>query len=116
LEVLAITGMSAAAICWLLPSLCGMRAGQALEWRLLGVPLAAPALLIWLECLGAGGLAHWLRSLALIAVLDLGLRWTGRRVSRRPPAWAMTSAALVAAGLLAGGACTLPLDAVTASA
>jgi hypothetical protein len=99
-EILAITGMLMAALCWLLPLLADLRDEQGLEWRLLGVPLAASALLIWLERLGAGGLVRWGGSLGAIAFLDLCARCTVARATRLPRRWAMTSAAVLAAGLL----------------
>lgn len=70
MEILAITGMLGAALCWLLPPRLALPDERALEWQLLGVPLAASALLIWLEGLGAGGLVRWGGCLGAIAVLD----------------------------------------------
>ena len=92
--------MLAAAICWLLPLLQHWRADRALEWRLLAAVLSAIALLVWLGSPDTDGLAHWAWSLAAIGLIDLSARACHLQTWLRPPAWTMTSAAVIAAGLI----------------
>ncbi|MGB1561518.1 MAG: TonB-dependent receptor [Sinimarinibacterium flocculans] len=92
--------MLTAAGCWLLPLLRGWRADRALEWRLVGTLLAAAALLVWLQRFGADGLLRWSAHLAAIGLIDVGARAAAAPVWTRPRGWTVTSATVLAAGLL----------------
>ncbi len=98
MELLACLLMFGAAVCWLRPA--PAHGGQALEWRLLSAPLAAGALLIWLELHGDTGLARWALCAAAIAVAGwIAESWREHDLLQRP-VWAVGSVGILAAGLL----------------
>ncbi|HEY1076854.1 MAG TPA: TonB-dependent receptor plug domain-containing protein, partial [Fontimonas sp.] len=98
MELLACLLMFGAAFCWLRTT--PVHGGQALEWRLLSAPLAAAALLIWLELYDDAGLARWCLSLAAIGVAALLSRSSQDHALLQRPVWAVGSVGILAAGLL----------------
>ncbi len=98
MELLACLLMFGAAACWLRPA--PAHGGQALEWRLLSAPLAAGALLIWLELHGDTGLARWALSAGVIAAAGWIAQSSREHDLLQRPVWAVGSVGILAAGLL----------------
>lgn len=92
--------MLAGAACWLTPAGARARADEALEWRLLSAPLAAAALLLWLENHDTtAAFERWLLHIGA-CTLAAALSSASRQHDLvRRPIWAVTSISLLAAGL-----------------
>ncbi|SFF39096.1 outer membrane receptor for ferrienterochelin and colicins [Fontimonas thermophila] len=105
MDLFASLLMLAATACWLTPPDRRRRADEALEWRLLSAPLAAAALLVWIESHGSGAaFARWLLHAAACAGAA-GLAAATRQHDRlRRPLWTITSVSILAAGLWWGSA------------
>lgn len=98
MELFACLLMLGAAACWLLPA--PAQGGQALEWRLLGAPLAAGALLLWLEQLGDAGFTRWFLCVITSVVAGAIGRSSPQHDLLRRPVWAVGSIGLLTVGLL----------------
>lgn len=98
MELFACLLMLGAAACWLLPA--PAQGGQALEWRLLAAPLAAGALLIWLETLGDAGFARWALCVLTTGIAGVISRSSPQHDLLQRPVWAVGSIGLLTVGML----------------
>ncbi len=104
MDHLAKLTMLAAVCCWLIPATFRSREENRLEWQLLSAPLAAIALIVWLDLHGSGGLWRWFLCVCAGAGAFLLCQICSSAALLRRPAWTMTSVAILAAGMLLNNA------------